>query len=35
VLTPERLAEIWRVDARLDVQGDHTALHVSWLERAR
>jgi iron complex transport system ATP-binding protein len=31
VLTPERLAEVWRVDAALDVQGEHTGLHVRWL----
>jgi iron complex transport system ATP-binding protein len=28
VLTPERLAEVWRVDAALDKRG---ALHVNWL----
>jgi iron complex transport system ATP-binding protein len=31
VLTPERLADVWRVDAALDVDGDRTALRVSWL----
>ena len=31
VLTPQRLRDVWRVDAALDVQGDHTALRVSWL----
>ena len=30
VLTPERLSEVWRVDASLDDRG---ALHVNWLER--
>ena len=31
VLTPERLAEVWRVDAALDERG---ALHVNWLDAA-
>lgn len=30
VITPERLAEVWRVDAALDERG---ALHVDWLGR--
>jgi iron complex transport system ATP-binding protein len=30
VLTPERLHDVWRVDAALDAQG---ALHVNWLGR--
>jgi iron complex transport system ATP-binding protein len=30
VLTPERLSEVWRVDAALDDRG---ALHVNWLGR--
>jgi iron complex transport system ATP-binding protein len=30
VLTPERLSEVWRVDAALDDRG---ALHVNWLDR--
>jgi iron complex transport system ATP-binding protein len=30
VLTPERLSEVWRVDAALDERG---ALHVNWLNR--
>jgi iron complex transport system ATP-binding protein len=30
VLTPERLSEVWRVDAALDERG---ALHVNWLDR--
>jgi iron complex transport system ATP-binding protein len=30
VLTPERLSEVWRVDASLDERG---ALHVNWLGR--
>ena len=30
VLTPQRLADVWRVDASLDERG---ALHVNWLER--
>lgn len=33
VLTPERLREVWGVEASLDVSADeHTALRVSWLE---
>lgn len=32
VLTPERLREVWGVEASLDVSADeHTALRVSWL----
>jgi iron complex transport system ATP-binding protein len=30
VLTPDRLSEIWGVDAALDERG---ALHVNWLKR--
>ena len=30
VLTPERLSDVWRVDASLDDRG---ALHVNWLGR--
>ena len=30
VLTPERLSEVWRVDAALDENG---ALRVNWLDR--
>lgn len=36
VLVPERLREVWKVDARLDVDADgHTALRVDWLGAAR
>jgi iron complex transport system ATP-binding protein len=31
VLTPQRLRDVWHVDAALDVRGAHTALRVSWL----
>lgn len=31
VLTRERLAEVWHVDAALDTAGGRTALHVDWL----
>ncbi|HVX34272.1 MAG TPA: ABC transporter ATP-binding protein, partial [Solirubrobacterales bacterium] len=31
VLTPERLARVWRADARLTATGGRTALHVAWL----
>ncbi|UUY04221.1 ABC transporter ATP-binding protein [Svornostia abyssi] len=31
VLTSERLAEVWHVDAALDATGGRTALHVDWL----
>ncbi len=32
-LTPERLADIWNVDATLDVApSGHTGLRVAWLE---
>ncbi len=30
VLTPERLSDVWRVDAELD---EHGALRVNWLGR--
>jgi len=32
VLDPARVAEVWGVDAELDVSGARTALRVSWLE---
>lgn len=33
VLTPERLAEVWQVDAALRAEdGGRTSLHVSWLD---
>jgi iron complex transport system ATP-binding protein len=31
VLTPERLARIWRADAHLTAEGGRTALHVAWI----
>lgn len=35
VLTPARLGQVWRVDARLQRQDGHTALHVAWLDEPR
>jgi len=34
VLTPERLARVWRAEANLTAAGGRTALHVAWLDRA-
>ena len=31
VLDPDRLAEVWSVDASLETSGGRTALHVAWL----
>jgi iron complex transport system ATP-binding protein len=31
VLDPDRLAEVWNVDAALEAAGGRTALHVAWL----
>ncbi|HEX2070518.1 MAG TPA: ABC transporter ATP-binding protein [Thermoleophilaceae bacterium] len=30
-LTPDRLGEVWGVDASIEAAGHHTALHVAWL----
>jgi iron complex transport system ATP-binding protein len=35
-ITPQRLSEVWGVDASLEVtEGEHTALRISWLGEAR
>ncbi|HEX2160454.1 MAG TPA: ABC transporter ATP-binding protein [Thermoleophilaceae bacterium] len=33
-LNPERLADVWGVDASIEAAGRHTALHLAWLGRS-